>query len=314
MIRVAVAALTLLSSTAALAQAPAPGSAADASIVVVGQATQEAVRSFVEEMSAAPRGADQLARWDRRICTGIAGVRPDYAQFLNDRIAHRALGVGLGVGQPGCRPNVLIVVATDPDAVARDLFRHHRRALGYYADDEGVTRGRAALRETFVNSDAPVRWWHVSRTTPATGQDLAQPSGGVCRMGGGDVLDIMRCYPTNNAGGGTSRLRANNRQDFGAAFVIVDANRLPEIGSDFNALADYLAMVSLAQLDPQADIESFPTVLNLWSGDAAAPHEMTAWDLAYLRALYTATGEAVSQHRQEGDIARQMRQESDQAN
>jgi hypothetical protein len=262
-------------------------------IVVVGQRTEEAVRNFVAAMSAPQRGPDQLARWDRRICPGVAGLRSRYAQFLIDRMAQRAFDVDLDIGEPGCRPNILIVVSTNPDAVARDLYDNHRRALGWFDERNQATRGRDALRETFLNSDAPVRWWHVSHTTNAMGQRIGEPNGG------GDAL------PVNPMAGGSSRLRANTRQDFGAAFIIVDANRLPEIGHDFNALADYLAMVSLAQLDPAADVSGYPSVLNLWAGDPA-PHALTEWDLAYLRGLYAATREAASVRRQQGDIAREM--------
>jgi hypothetical protein len=258
----AVAVFALLSIGPAAAQEAAPAD----DIVVVGQRTEEAVRAFVGEMSAPSRGADQLARWDRRICPGVAGLRSRYAQFLIDRLSYRALEVGLDIGEPGCRPNILIVVSRDPDAVARNLFDSHRSALGYF-DGRGVgTRGRDALRETFLNSDTPVRWWHVSDTTSVSGAPIQERLSRPCkdRPAHNDVMEIMACYPVNLVGGGASRLRATTRQDFGAVFVIVDANRLPEIGNDFNALADYLAMVSLAQLDPAADVSSYPSVLNMW--------------------------------------------------
>lgn len=289
------------------AAGPAAAQQTEPDIVVVGERTEEAVRGFVAAMSAPARGVDQLARWDRRICPGVAGLRGRYAQFLIDRMAQRAFDVDLDVGEPGCRPNILIVVTTDPDSVARELYDDHPAALGYFDESGEATRGRRMLRATFLNSDAPVRWWHVSHAASATGQEFTRPSGGMCALGEGGVMEVMRCYPTNMASGGASRLRATSRQDFGAAFIIVDANRLAEIDYDFNALADYVAMVALAQLDPQADVSGFPSVLNLWAGGGdVSPVALTDWDLAYLRGLYASERDARSIAAHEGDIAREM--------
>jgi hypothetical protein len=59
-------------------------------VVVTGQRTEEVVRAFVNEISVEMGRTDQLARWDRRICPGVAGLRGRYAQFLIDRMAQRA--------------------------------------------------------------------------------------------------------------------------------------------------------------------------------------------------------------------------------
>lgn len=291
--------LLLLTASPAAAQDPTP----EPDVVVVGERTEDAVRAFVGAMSAAPRGVDQLARWDRRICAGVAGLRGRYAQFLIDRMAQRAFEVDLDVGEPGCRPNVLIVVSPDPDAIARELYDDHPGALGYISDTGEATRGRRLLRETFLNSDAPVRWWHVSHRGSAGGGEIDRHSPTPC-TGGSSALDISACYGTNPLGGG-SRLRSATTQDFGAAFVIVDANRLSEIDYNFNALADYLAMVTLAQLDPDVDVSSFPSVLNLFTLNNT-PNGMTDWDLDYLRGLYSSNRDAASVSRHEADIARGM--------
>lgn len=301
MIRAAFLALALLAPLSAAAQEPEP----EESVVVTGRRTEEAVRDFVGAMSAAPRGNDQLARWDRRICPGVAGLRTRYAQFVIDRMAQRAFDVGLDVGEPGCAPNILIIVTPDPDAVARDLYENHAGALGYFDNGRNATRGREAFQETFINSDAPVRWWHVSDDTNADGMSVVEPSGAPCMIGP-DFLQILHCTPAVRPI--PSRIRAAARQDFGAAYVIVDANRLPETGPDFNALADYIAMVTLAQLDPLTDVSGYPTVLNLWRANgAAAPREMTDWDVSYLRGLYAASSrDARDAGGQERDIAREM--------
>lgn len=305
-------ALALAASATASPQPPAP----DGEYVIV-EPTQNAVRRYVDEMAIAPRAENQLSRWDRRICPGIMGLRQRYAQFVIDRMAQRALQVDLDVDRPGCKPNILIIVARDPDAVARDLHDNHRSALGYYAGLQSNSLGRSALLNTFVNSDAPVRWWHISRTMSETGEELMMPAGSQgagAGMGGhatNSMFALWASFPNASVAGHPSRLHRSTRQDFGQAFIIVDAGRLESIHYDFAALSDYLAMVALAQLDPDADTSTFPTILNLFDhppsevGRAA----MTDWDLAYLHGLYDAERAAVSANAQEGDIARTMNRE-----
>ena len=272
------------------AQEAAPASSEE--VVVTGQRTEEAIRAFVDEVSVTMGSADQLARWDRRICPGVAGLRGRYAQFVIDRMAQRAFDVGLDVGDPGCRANMLIIVTLDPDAMAQQLLDDHPDALGYFSERGRNSLGRTALR-AFVESDAPVRWWHVSRTATEGFDEIGETSDGSA--------------PVTFALGNASRLSRSTHQNFGAAFIIVDARRLAEIDLDFGALADYLAMVALAQVDADASTTGLTTILNLF-GDEMSPRALTEWDIAYLRGLYGAES-TVSARRQAGDIARTMERE-----
>ena len=305
-LRLVIAFMALMSAsigTPATAQQSEPS---DEQVVVVGRPTEEVVREFVGRLAISARGQNQLSRWDRRICPGVAGLQTRYAQFVNDRLAQRAIDVGLDVGEPGCTANVLIVVTPDPDAVARDLTRNRRQAMGYYQERLRSTLGRTALA-AFAASDAPVRWWHVSRTASAAGEEIEEPSPSVLPPSGNTMFMLTMKYPTV-MGRNASRLGRQTRQDFGAAFVIVDANRLPGIDHDFAALADYVAMVTLAQVDPDAQTSGYPTILNLFAqdGEAAPVRALTDWDIAYLRALYDVTREGRSASAQEGEIARSI--------
>src|SRR5262249_51762250 len=103
---------------------------------------------------------------------------------------------------------------------------------------------------------------------------------------------------------GSTRINSASHQNFGLAFIIVDARKLH--GASFEALADYIAMVTLAQLDPRADIAQYPTILNLFANREPAPAAMTDWDVAYLQGLYGATRDARNAQQQEGEIAHSM--------
>jgi hypothetical protein len=295
-------ALTLLasapSSTAQQAKEAGQGSNDDV-VVVTAQQTEEAIRDFVGQIAVAGRSQDQLSRWDRKICPGMVGLRASYAQLAIDQIARRAFDIGLDVGDPGCRVNILIIVSMDPDAVARGLFDSYRRTLGYYYTPGWKTLGRSALK-AFVESKAPVRWWHVNSTLTADGRKADDK--------GAPVFGLGAEIPSVNLGaGGASLIKRSTRQDFAMAFVIVDGRRLQ--GMDLTAVADYLAMASLAQLDPDADTSGYPSILNLFRprpDGSSAPASMTDWDMAYLRGLYEATRESAGAKRQQGEIARSM--------
>ncbi len=250
-------------------------------VVVTAPALDDMVRSFVGEISVAGQ-VGQLGRWDRSICPGVAGMRTRYAQALIDRIALIAHQVGLEVGEPGCRPNAMIFVTEDSDALAADIVRHHGTLVSR-RNRAGNTRGREAL-EAFAETPRAVRWWHVSRSVTSDGFQVRQGEQTTVRSIG--------------------RLGRGTREDFDRVLVIIDARRID--GIRFGSVADYVAMVVLAQLDPDADTVNYTTILNLFGGETNRPTTITAWDLAYLEGLYGAVRDA-DDGRQERDIRRRMR-------
>lgn len=253
-------------------------------VVVNAPRLREMVREFVGQVSAAGQ-QDQLGRWDRTVCPGVAGMRQHYAQVLIDRIAEIALTVGLEIGEPGCTPNALIYVTENSDALAQELVTQHG-ALVSRRNNTGNTRGRDALAD-FAETPRAVRWWHVTRTLSGDGFGVGQGESTTVRSMG--------------------RLRRGTREDFDRVLIIIDARRIN--GYRFGAVADYVAMATLAQLDPDSDTSGFETILNLFEEGDARPRTVTEWDLAYLDGLYHATRDALSEGRQEADIARLMRRE-----
>ncbi|MGH6951957.1 MAG: hypothetical protein ACREH4_13915, partial [Vitreimonas sp.] len=250
--------------------------------------------AFVERVAAPPDAANQLARWDREVCTSVVGLPARQGQFLADRIAQRAFALGLQPGAPGCQGNVAVFVTADSDAMARRLFEEDPNLFAYRSENNVATLGQGAF-EQFLNSDRPVRWWHVANAVSADGTTLA----GDASAGG-----IANAAVARSRG---SRLANDTRQDLARVIIIVDASRVG--GAQLSALADYVSMVALAQVDPWADTASYPTILNLFSANApggATVSAMSDWDLAYLDGLYSATRHAVSAQQQEREIARRM--------
>lgn len=262
-----------------------PATVPDVEVEGRHQSAYETARSFVEEVSRTPRSRG-LARWDGRICVGIANMQTSIAQPLIDRMSSRILDLGLDVGEPGCRPNVLVVATDDGQGMARGLVRAR-----YHTFQPGVSGTRLSLPalRAFQTTDAPVRWWRLTLPVDAMTGDITvrmpnwEPS----------MRDIR--YP--------SRLRTQDRNIFNQVFIIVDVAKLQDI--DVGALGDYLTMVSLAQIDADAEVSGYGSILNLFD-DPTAPRELTDWDQTYLRALYVAElNERIVSH-QMGQLARLM--------
>lgn len=272
-------------------------------IVVEGRRQREAIRDFVGAASVAVSADNQLSRWQSDICPGILGLQQDQAQAFIDRIALRAYQLGIDTGASGCTANLMIFFAPDASAFARQLFEEDRSLFAYFYEQNISTRGHEAL-EDFLNTARPVRWWHVVRRTAAEGIRLASNNARQAPNASGDPrrASFTDVQVLRSEG---SRLRQPIRQEFARAIVVIDATQTA--GTPIAAMADYVAMAALAQLDPGAEFSGHSTILNLFSApETERPRELTAWDLAYLQGLYSVTPEAASATQQNAEIAHRM--------
>lgn len=253
-------------------------------IVVEGRPLRAVVDDFVDEVIAPPVGRGP-ARWNRSVCVGVVNLRPDAAQVLADQISSVALRTGLDIGEPGCDPNILVIVTSDGAELARALVT--RRPQAFRPRYSGAARSSEAL-ERFQDADVPVRWWHVSmpvvRATGLPGVRLP-----------GEPPPVMA---------GEGRLRTPLRNDLLKVFVIVDVDAAE--GLDLHQLGDYVGMVSLAQIDADADASGHDTILNLFRPDASPGLRLTEWDMSFLEALYDAELNARQNRSQVGEVVRGM--------
>lgn len=302
------AAIAALTAGPAISQPNAPG--APASDIVVTGVRPEQIQSFVEQVSAIPPSINQLARWNDDICTSVAGAAGEQAQHIVDRISYRAEQVGLRPGRPGCQPNVYVFLAAESDSFARRLVDERKSLFAYYHEEHVVTLGQEALAR-FMDTPRAIRWWHVIQTRGGDGDRLgsSQASNGSPppprEMRAPDADSLNGTQAVRSQG---TRLRAAERQDFNRVVVIVDGARAS--GYPIDSLADYIAMVTLAQIDPAAQTRDYPTILNLFDEDPdKISFEMTNWDIAYLDGLYRATRNAASSTQQVREISRRMQGE-----
>ncbi len=250
------------------APAPDPRSSTQLQDVVVeGRQLEALVRSFVNDVSQ-PANNRGLARWNRPICVGAVNLRNDVGQYVVDRISDLARELEVEAGEPGCQPNILIVAAVDGAALATALVEDRPR--NFDLRHNGTDAGTRAFRN-FRTGDQPVRWWQISMPINSDNGERA------VRLPGDDQPPRIRVFSA-------SRLRTQIRDDMVRSIIIVDVDRLG--GASLVQLADYLALVALAQVDAESDTSDYPTILNLFEDPATAPEGLTDWDRSYLTALY----------------------------
>lgn len=254
------------------------------------------IREFIDEVVATPPGRG-FARWHRRVCVGVHNLDASAAQYIVDRVSSLALDLGLEPGEPGCRPQVNIVFATNAREAASAMVEHDRRVFMRVGGLAGMDLGRVALEE-FVESEKAVRWWHVSLPVDA---HTGVPAIELMKTDCGDAL----CAPQVNVQG-PSRVHVGTRDELQYVIILVDATKLR--GTTWQQLGDYLAVVSLAQIDQKSNPAAFDSILNLFSNPAAYSG-LTDWDRSYVRALYALDQERIMSIQKNEIISRIAAQE-----
>lgn len=279
----AAAATAALLSVQVLAQEAAPRAEGEQpleEIVVRGQRMSEIkddlrihIDDFVNEITALPAGRG-FARWQGGVCVGVHNLARDPAQYLVDRISALALEVGLRPGEPGCNPQVVVIFTTDGKETARFIVEERPGVLRPNGEG-GQQRGLRAMDE-FAESDRAIRWWHLSMPVDARTGNPA------IKQGGRSSLGAFGGAPFVNVEG-PSRIYSGIRDAMQSVIIIVDSTKLT--GTTWQQLGDYLAVVSLAQVDLDADPTAYDSILNLFKNPKAYSG-LTDWDRSYVHALY----------------------------
>lgn len=268
-----------------VASPPAPKSAADApdkpgldQITVEAQreraTVEHQVSSFVSAISAAPN-RDSLARWITPICPLVAGLPRGHGEFVLTRVSKIATDSGVPLAAENCRGNFYVIVTADPDALLKAWIKRDISIFG----DAGGTQIRA-----FLNSSRPVRVWYNADLSTAEGLPLTAHDGTAAvatgtDMGGG----VLQGVPANDHALGF-RLKHDEVRGLSSVIVLVDSRRAR--GVSFGQLADYVALIGLAELRLDAKVGEAPTILHLFSESDKAPPGLSPWDQYFLKALY----------------------------
>ncbi len=297
--------LSSLFVAAALAAQPVPGGGQDPGaqapvelegLTVTGRRLTDVIGDFVSEVSAPVRGRG-LARWRDPVCVGVVNLRADAAAFIADRVTTVAADLGVDTGREGCRPNIAVIATDDAGALAAALTEARLRAFRTGAT--GTDRGGAALRD-FVETERPVRWWQTSLPIDSRTGQRAVRAPGVCRGECRGVGDFAPVIVVDSA----SLLRSTIINNLQRTVVIFDVDDIQNVS--LAQLADYVAMVSLAQIDPNAQTDGYASILNVFAMPDSA-EGLTEWDRAYLAGLYNSEQNLRSSVANHGDIVASIR-------
>jgi hypothetical protein len=187
------------------------------------------------------------------------------------------------LGDEHCHPNLYIVATPDPDA----LLKSWRQRDPHLYGDASLVQVRR-----FIDHGRPVRAWYNANFEPADGGTMTPGSSGTSEFGANFLPTNRRPKP-----GGT-RIEFYDVMVFASVIVIIDLRRVQ--GLSYEQLADYVAMLGFAQLDPAADFGSAPSILQLLSAHPPQPlpEALSDWDLQFLRALYTTDQALLTQRNQ----------------
>jgi hypothetical protein len=256
--------LPLLAALGAIgfsASASAPAGAAPA-----GPADPAAVERYVQKVAYGPR-TESVSRWRDPICPLVSGLSREQAELVLQRLSEIAIEVGAPLGPEDCHPNLYIVATKDPKGLIREWATRH---------DGLFVTARTADIDRLINSDRPVRVWRSVVSAGSDGHMMTSTSQalfGIPTQASKPVLNWSK----------DSRISGNTARYIAGAAVVLD----PDISTvKLGQLADYIAMTSFAEVNPDPDLDGESSILSLFHKGASAPQSLSALDLAYLKALY----------------------------
>jgi len=217
--------------------------------------------------------ADQsLANWQREIpiCPLVAGLPRGEGEYLLTRLSQIAASVGAPLAPQHCKPNLFVVVTSEPNAL---LKAWNMRDVALF--DNGDDHGGAEIRQ-FLDAKLPIRAWYNVEIYNDDGTPLnyLDTTPGLGLQGA-----------RKNVHARPSRISFDDVRDLSSVIVLIDAPRAK--GVSYGQLAAYVSMVGLAEIKLGASVSGASSILELFSHMArSAPTRLTEWDEAFLKGLY----------------------------
>jgi len=200
-----------------------------------------------------------LARFEDRLCPGIAGLAVEQASLMIDRIRDNAYDLGIRLQDDGCEANFIVMFTPDSERAMREMMERQYWLFEFH--DAG------AKREMLEPGPARVWTW----TQPHTRDGMPVPQAR-------NRVDV----PTLSTWMAHSKIYTAVRFDITSAIVMIDTEAAR--GKSLIQLADYAVMRGLAETRP-SDESAMDSILTLFD-EEAPPQRLTLFDRAYLRSLY----------------------------
>ena len=243
------------------------------------QALRRKVHRFVAAVVVRPWD-ETLLRWNAPVCPLVAGLPKAFGEFILRRISRAALDARAPLAGKVCRPNLYVVATGEPDLFLKKWWARNPRMYDR-------RHGLLPLR-SFLESSRPVRVWYNGAlgcgsgapVNPGTSEwTFAQQ----VQVVGGGSSTFAPGAPTCTDGIDT-HLSYADTESLSSAIIVIDLRRLKQ--TNIGQLADYIALVGLADVRLDVDPNAAPSILRLFTAHASAPPGLTRWDRALLYSLY----------------------------
>jgi hypothetical protein len=218
-----------------------------------------------------------FARWRQPVCPIVLGLLKEQGELIVGRLSEIARQAGVPLAPAKCAANFLVIAAQEPYALINKWRDRNPRLFD--------TRYGEAPFKRFLDVSRPVRVWYNAEFMSADGSPF--------------------WADTVNEDGSTKRIYTHARhfgrlmhypdvREINTAIIIIDTNMLHDI--TVGRLADYIAVVGLAEINLDRDLGDAPTILHLFRASGQSfDGALSIWDQAFLKALYSTPQEDVLQ-------------------
>jgi hypothetical protein len=233
------------------------------------QILEQRINTFVS-LIAMPSWTEGIARWQVPICPVVAGASPGNAEYFQGRVSQVAQESGMPASprMRDCSPNFVVVLTPEPEEFLRSWWARNPKLFSKNRGARGIYR--------FIESDDAIRVWYNA-----------------CSVAPGGTF-TLRGIPDCDTGMPGSRLTYDSVRAIYSAIVVVDAGQID--GLNVGQVADYIAMIGLAQIRTASDLGDLPSILRLFADAGPAPPQgLTSWDKSFLKSLYESESGSVKQ-------------------
>ena len=234
------------------------------------------VDQFFHSAMLKPPFDESLLRWDDAVCPMVVGMIRPAGEFVLRRLSELARESGVPLAKENCKhPNLFIIVAANPEAFLRLWWRHQPRM---YNTGYGIYPVRR-----FIEKSRPIRVWYNVGAINSSNEKISGLLAASVDAGLGTVDYPIVREPSSGA---SYHLKFPVKRNIGSTIVVIDPAQVAQL--NIGQLSDYIAMISFAEINQDANLSANSTILNLFATlNATVPLEITRWDKALLRALYT---------------------------
>lgn len=223
---------------------------------------------------------DSLERWDSPICPAVGGLPKERGEFILARLSQIARDAHAPLAGEHCSPNLVVAVTDDPDRLVAKWTKHYWTRFN-------TCNGMGYLND-FLHSKQVVRVYYNARfSSGGSERDIS-----ALEIIGAN-LGTFHNNPCTGGGVAGTRLSWGAVQELRSVIIVVDSRRTTSL--NMGQLADYVAMVGLAQIRTEGDTGTAPTILRLFGKADPPPEGLSPWDQSFLHGLYTTRQGSVMQ-------------------